>query len=453
MIRFTILLSGMLLSCGCVQQTLKTASSSVEDSVDYTMTASDIREANVVKTASERVTEPNSILTLRETLQLTLTHHPELKVYAYAIRAAEARALQAGLRPNPEFEVEMENLGGTGELSGTDAAETTLALSQLIELGDKAQKRKTVAAFETEVAGADYQVKKRVILSEGAKAFVEVLKAQETHRLSDQLLKLSEASFQTVRRRVEAGKDSPVEKNRASIELTNVKIAHRQAQMNLDTARKQLASFWSQEEPHFQEAVGQLREIEPLPPLKNVTQQLKQNPEYIRWESEIQKSRAALDLEHSKAIGDLSVGAGVRRYNATDDNAFVVGLSIPLPLFNRNQGGKKEAAYQLSMARQKQKAALRALLNDFNQTYQQCATAYHQALSLKNDVLPAAREMFNAAQEAYKQGKIDYMNVLDAQRTYFISQNEYVEILAAYHKAIMDMQRLIGQSIHAKSVQ
>ena len=223
--------------------------------------------------------------------------------------------------------------------------------------------------------------------------------------------------------------------------------------MNLNTARKQLASFWGQDVPGFQKVVGRLDQIEPLPTLENATQQLKQNPAYARWQTEIQKHQATLDLEHARAIGDLSVGAGVRRFNETDDNAFVVGLSIPLPLFDRNQGGKQEAAYQLSIARQEQKAAWRTLQNDFNQAYQEYANAYHQAVSLKTEVLPAAREMFNAAQEAYKQGKVDYMNVLDAQRTYFISQSEYLEILAAYHKAKMDMKRLIGQSVNGQFIQ
>ena len=107
MIRFTILLNGIILLCGCAQQTVKNSAPPVDHSIDSVPTASVIRETDVHETGTELVPEPNGVLTLRETLQLTLKHHPELKVYAYAIRAAEARTLQAGLRPNPEFEVEM----------------------------------------------------------------------------------------------------------------------------------------------------------------------------------------------------------------------------------------------------------------------------------------------------------------------------------------------------------
>ncbi len=163
-------------------------------------------------TQAPGIAEPTGVITLRKALALALMHNPELKVFSLETRAAQARELQAGLWPNPEIEVEVENVGGTGELRGFDAAETTIQLSQLIELGDKSQKRKKVASFEKELANLDYQNKRLEIFSEAAKAFILVLKAQEKLQLSNELLKLSAESFETVEKRVNAGKDSPVEK-------------------------------------------------------------------------------------------------------------------------------------------------------------------------------------------------------------------------------------------------
>src|SRR6187402_471561 len=80
-----------------------------------------------------------------EALQNTLENSPQLAVYPYEQRAAEARALQAGLRPNPELEMEVENVAGSGDYSGTQNAEYTLTLSQVIELGDKRQSRQALA--------------------------------------------------------------------------------------------------------------------------------------------------------------------------------------------------------------------------------------------------------------------------------------------------------------------
>lgn len=392
-------------------------------------------------------TEPNSVLTLRHALALTLIHNPELKVFSLETRAAEARQLQAGLWPNPEIGVEIENVGGTGELSGFDAAETTIQLSQLIELGGKSQKRKKIASFEKELAGLDYQNKKLEIFSEASKAFISVLKAQEKLRLSNELLKLSEESFETVGKRAKAGKDSPIEETRASVAHANIKISHRQARGDLEYARKKLASFWGLDEPLFEQAAGNLDIVEQLPVTENLISQLKVNPEYTRWKVEILKSQAVLDLEKSKAISDITIGGGVRRFNETDDNALVIGVSIPLPLFDRNQGAKQEAFYNLLKSREEQTAAWSKLWNEFNDVYRDFTNSYSQSISLKNEVLPAANKMFDAAARAYDEGKMDYLNVLDAQRTYFDVQNEYIESLAAYHIARTDIERFTGKKI------
>ncbi|MDH4202785.1 MAG: TolC family protein [Phycisphaerae bacterium] len=391
--------------------------------------------------------EPNGILTLGDVLALTLVHNPELNIFSLETRAAQARELQAGLWPNPEIGVEVENVGGTGELSGFDGAETTLQLSQLIELGDKSQKRKNVASFEKELANLDYQNKRLDVFSDAAKAFISVLKAQEKLQLSSELLKLSDESFQIVEKKVTAGKDSPVEKNRAAVALANTKMSYHEDRQNLDYARKQLASFWGQNEPLFERAAGDMENIGPLLTLENLTGRLKLNPEYTRWESEIKKNRAILDLEKSRAIGDITIGAGLRRFNESDDNAFVFGVSIPLPLSDRNQGAKQEAVYNLAKSREEKKAAWLKLQNEFNQTYREYANSFHQATSLKNEVLPAAIDMFNAATKGYEQGKIDYLNVLDAQRTLFSTKGEYVNALAECHIRKTELERLIGQTL------
>ena len=395
------------------------------------------------------VTEPNGALSLSRALGLTLRHNPKLKVFALEIRAAEARELQAGLGPNPEMEVEVEGVGGTGEARGFDAAETTIQLSQLIELGRKSQKRKMVAALEKELAGTDYRSQKREILSGAARAFVDVLRAQEKLDLSDELLLLSERSFETVEKRIKAGKDSPVEGNRAAIAQANMRISNRQAQRDLEYARKQLASFWGQDEPRFERAAGDLDHIEQVPALADLREQLKLNPAYTRWETEIKRDRAALDLEKAKALGDVTVAAGVRRFNETDDNDFVFGVSIPLPISDRNQGAKQEAAYNLAQSRVEREAAWVELLSEFNRTYQELVDSFSQATSLRNDVLPAAVEMFQAATRSYQEGKLDYLNMLDAQRTLFEVKNDYIDSLATYHGARTEIERLLGNQVEA----
>ncbi len=393
------------------------------------------------------ITEPNEVLTLRQVLALTLMHNPELKAFSLETRAAEARELQAGLWPNPSLDIGVDDVGGSGAMSGFDAAETTILLSQPIELGNKAQKRKKVASLEKDLSGWDYKAKRLEVLTEASKAYVELLSIQEKVKLLAELVDVSEKTFRSVSQRVEAGKDSPVEKTKASVAHLNVQLEYKQALQELETARKKAASFWGNEQAKFKRAEGQLEMVTEIPEIGDLQQKLLQNPQLGRWEKEIARDKAALELAKSGALPDISVGAGVKRFNETDDNAFVFGVSIPLPIFNRNQGGKREAVYNLSKSYQEQRAARIEVVNQFNQIYTDLSVSLNKVKGLKDSIVSAAREVFEASQIAYSEGKIDYLNVLDAQRTYFVSQREYFETLVSYHKAKTDMEGLIGQSI------
>ncbi|MCK5565919.1 MAG: TolC family protein [Planctomycetes bacterium] len=441
-----ILLMLSLLFAGCAEQNTSVLKQEISYSFNEHPEETASAPSNMPGPEITGITEPDDALTLGQVLALTLMNNPELKVFSLETRAAQARVLQAGLWPNPELEVEVENVGGSGEVSGFDASETTIVISQLIEMGNKSQKRKKIASFEKELAGIDHQDKKLEVFSGAATAFIAVLEAQEKLQLSNELLKLSEKSFDTVERRVSAGKDSPLEKTRASVALSNIRIQHSKTQRTLKYARKELASFWGQSKPLFEQATGNLNRVEQLPPLEDLIDQLKLNPQYSRWETEIKKSQAALDLEKSRATGDVTIGAGFRRSNETDDNTVVFGFSIPLMVSDRNQGAKREAVYNLAKSRQQQRAAWLKLLNEFNRTYHDFANSFSLATSLKNDVLPGAMKMFDAAARAYQEGKVDYLNVLDAQRTLFNVKNEYVESLAAYHTARTDIERFIGST-------
>src|SRR5437660_1513548 len=115
--------------------------------------------------------EPTAVLTLPQALALALLQNPELRAFAWEVRVAEARTLQAGLRPNPELGLDIENVAGTGAFQGGRSAETTLRLSQVIELGGKRARRLRVAALERDLAAWDYETKRVEVLTAVAQAF------------------------------------------------------------------------------------------------------------------------------------------------------------------------------------------------------------------------------------------------------------------------------------------
>jgi len=398
------------------------------------------------------IAEPTGDITLRQALALALMHNPELKSFSWDVRVSQARQLQASLRPNPEIEVEVEEVGGPGQRSGFDAAETTIQLSQLIELGDKRNKRIKLASLERELAGSDYEAKRLDVFTEVTRAFIEVLAAQHRLGLTEELLQLSEELVDTVTKRVEAGKDSPLEKTKAAVTYSNVKIQHRQAVQNLEFARKQLASTWAGKEPVFESVAGRLDSLSPIPSIDELADLTAQNPDITRWSLEIDKGKAALELEQSKAISDITLSGGLQRFNETDDNAIVFGISIPLPISDRNQAGKLAAAYNLAGAREKQRAAHIRIQMELVKSYRALSSAYTEAAELDKNVLRGAESVFEASKTGYTEGKLDYLNVLDAQRTLFKAKAQYIDALASYHTAKADVERLIGRPIDSESL-
>jgi outer membrane protein, heavy metal efflux system len=215
----------------------------------------------------------------------------------------------------------------------------------------------------------------------------------------------------------------------------------------METARKRLAATWGSSSPAFEKVVGEFDTVEPIPQQEQINKLVSRNPDIARWDTEIAKGRAAIKLKDANAIPDVTIGAGPRYFNETNSNAFVMGISMPIPLFNRNQGERLEARYNLSKAEEQRKAAQVKALTDLAQAYQELSSAYLSAAALKENALPGAQSAFNAAQEGYREGKFSYLQVLDAQRTFFEIKRQYITALADYHKAKANIERLIGDYV------
>lgn len=391
--------------------------------------------------------EPTGFITLRQALFLVLLKNPELLSFSWEVRAQEARMLQAGLPPNPAIDIEVENFGGSGDFRDLDAAETTISLSQLIELGGKRSKRKQIASLEHELANWDYLTKRADVLTEATKAFVNVLAAQKGLSLETELVGLAEKVFDSVTARVKAGKVSPVEETRAKVTYSTSKIALERAKRNLAASRKQLAVMWASQTPLFDKVEGQIDKIVPIPTAGQLEDLIFQNPDIARWATEMEQRRANVALEDAKKIPDPTISLGTRHFNENDDNAFVFLVSIPLPVFDRNQGARLEARRRIEKAKEEQKTVKIRVLNELAQAYQSLSSAYVEAKALKKEVLPDARAAFEASRKGYRLGKFDYMVLLDAQRTLFETRAEYLRALSQYHMALADVERLVGAGL------
>jgi cobalt-zinc-cadmium efflux system outer membrane protein len=409
------------------------------------ITSSFLPKADPPKKEVPEIVEPEGELTLRQALALTLMKNPELQMFSLEIRAAQARQLQAGLWPNPLLDVEVEDIGGSGESKRFDGAETTIQLKQLLELSRKSQKRRKVAAYNSTLAEWDLESKKLDIYTEVTKSFIDLLFIQKKRELSNELINNSQEIVATVEKRVKSGKDSPLELSKAKIMLAKSKIQHNEILKQHRYKKAALASYWGSEDAKYENVVGQFDNLTAAPAMSELRNLLKNNPDIGRWVIEIQKRNAEYRLARAKSIPDITLKGGAKFFNSDDSSALVFGLSIPLTVSDRNQGGRMEAIEQISKATVQKRAVYLAAWKELNRLYANLENARTKATILKTEILQAAGEILRGSKISYKMGKMNYLDLLDSQKTYFAAKNDYIDAVAEYHLTKTELDRIIGK--------
>lgn len=392
----------------------------------------------------EDFVEPTGAITLSQALAASLIQNPQLRAFSWEVRAREAQTLQAGLPPNPEISFKLEDFGGSGSVEGFDGTETTILLSQLIPLGGKLSKRRKVESLNTNLAQWDYETIRLNVLTQTALNYLNVLAAQNRLALELELVSLAEKVHTTVSELAREGEISPIQEKRSQVVLSQTKINLERSKRELEAAKKILSSSWGGNEPRFQKVTGNLDSISPIPSIEKLTELLSENPDIARWASEMEQREAKIKLEQANAIPDPFVSGGYRHISERNDNAFVVGLSIPIPILNRNQGAISEAQRRLKKAIEEQKNAEVIVNRALASTYETLSSSYQEVVLLKDNVLPEAESAYELIFEGYREGKFALLDVLVAQRTVFDARLQYIEALLSYHSSRTNVERLIG---------
>ena len=412
------------------------------------LTVATIASAGESSTNGVVVSEPTGPLTLRQALALALTGSPELAMFDYDIRIAEAAVLQASLLPNPEASLEAENIAGTGSRGGARAAERTLQLGQLIELAGKRRKRVAAARFNRELAEFDYEAKKREVFLNVHQAFIEVLAGQRGMAVNQEIVGLTESVLPDIRRRMEAGKTSPIELTRSNVAIATARIGLEQARRDMLGARHRLAAQWGSTKPRFSSAVGDLEESPALPSLESLTARLASNPRVARFPAQHAQREAALARERAEGVPDVTLRGGVRHFAEGDDTAFVLGASVPIPLFDRNQGNIQAAREQIGRTDAERAFVEAKISAELAEAYHAAVAAREQIELFREIVMPQSDEALKMTTEGYQAGRFSYLEFLDVQRSLVTARQQYVQALLAHQQAIARVESLTSGRAH-----
>jgi cobalt-zinc-cadmium efflux system outer membrane protein len=277
--------------------------------------------------------------------------------------------------------------------------------------------------------------------------FVLALSAQERLALADELIAIAEASVATVASQVSAGAVSPLEEGRARVALDRSRLERIQLTHELSAAKAELAATWGSTEVTFDSLRGRLEGVATPPPVASLVAAIDKTPDLARWASELEHRRASLELEEARSIPDVTIGLGVRRFNEDDSTGAVLAVSVPLPLFDRNQGSIAEARHRLTKTQAEQASAIATVRSALTRAYESLQAAHAEVTTLRDSIIPRAKSVYQGAKENHARGLFRYLEVLDAQRTLFELRSQYLEALAAYHIARAEVERLSGIDI------
>ncbi len=391
-------------------------------------------------------------LSLADATQRALAASPHIKASGAALEASKGEHQQAGALPNPELGVEAENVAGGGPYSGFDSAEVTLGVSQQIELGGKRSSRVNIAQQNMTLADMDNTAARLTLIRDVTVAYADVAAAEAQVTLAEEQKKLAEGILRNVAKRVEAARDPLIERSKAQVAMSTSTIALDKAQRELTVARKRLNSLLGEQSSDYVLDNEAFFNITEPPTSEALEKALAKNPDIARWQAAIARSEATLELEQANAVPDPRINVGVREFRETNDRAFVVGLSIPIPVFNANQGNIAKANAEVNRTGFEASQAKVTLGAEATRTSEELHSAYSQAKTLRDSILPAAKKAFVLAQEGYDVGRFPYLEVLDAQRTLYGAREQYHAALKEYHTKRAELERLTATHLPASEI-
>ncbi len=385
-------------------------------------------------------------ITLAEALELA-AHHPAQKAAGFDKKARQGALRQAALLPNPIFFAEFEEFGGSGDYAGNGAMSSRFGLNQEVLLGGKRGSRMALAG--SELHGAELQEKLQAVTLSGTVAdfFLKVALLQEGNQLAEENLAIARQSAAAISRRVQAGELAPMEETRMTVELARAETVSLQTGKQLESARFALASALGGDPALFETVHADLDPPAPPPGVTELLPLLEESPRYLLLANGEKSAAAALRLARSESWPDLEVGGGLQQFEETGDHAYFFEISVPLPLFDRNQGTRQEATAGIARAEAERRAGLLELQAEMVELVRQLQSASEQIRSMDTVVLPAAGVNYQTTHRAFLLGEAGSLELLEAQRTLLETKRERLELLGELFSARIALDTLLGRPL------
>jgi cobalt-zinc-cadmium efflux system outer membrane protein len=397
--------------------------------------------------AAEQLMPGGRAVALDEAVDRALDAAPALKARETRVEAAAAGVTQASALPNPTLDLELENAPGSGRFADFERNELTFGLRQRVEMGGKRSSRRAIAEAEREGAVLDHERARLDVVFEAKSAYFEVCAATLALAAADARLAAAKDVEAMAARRVRAARDPVTARLRAEIQTAEARTAREQALHDLHNAKRTLAVLWGDTNEDF--AVDTKVLAEAPPERKNVD--AASAPDVAAREAVARSAAAAAELERANASSDVTLGAGVRRFEEGGELAGVFSLSVPLAIFDGNEGNIARAAAEARAAELDVADARRRHEISLVKYEENAARSRTELETIRKDLLPRAREALAAARRGYDAGAFAYHEIAEARRILDDVVAREIAALRELHIAHAALDRLSGTNAPAKS--
>ena len=384
-------------------------------------------------------TAAGPVLTLEQTLALAEASAPSLEAAQAGVRATGAGRDVAGLRPNPTINGGLEYFGGSGQYRGLRSAEATVGVALPIELGGKRSARVGVANALGEQSRVALVIAAADIRLAVTQAYIEAVAADRRVTTAREQAGIAGEAARAAGIRVRAGRASPIEQQRADVLRINADASVERVQRLSDVARGNLAR-------RIGRPVTGALDLAWFDRVQGYGPSMPVSPggtlALSAARAEVATADAQVRLARSQRIPDVTVSAGARRIEQTNDMAAVVGLSIPIPLFNNGRASLTQATAQREQADAMRRAAELDAGQSIATAQAEVANAATTARTTSGPVMAAALESARIARIGYREGKFGQLDLLDAERTLSETRTAAIDALATYHDAKARLERL-----------
>ena len=385
-------------------------------------------------------------LSLDHAVYRALIQSLELKIADDNVNADRNLVRQARLMPNPSLYYEVEDWGGNNQWKGWDNRGERYFYSQLFETANKRILRTETAKFQFYASLVGYDVVKLILLNRLTKAFISVAAAQEMLKLTQDQASIAKKMLNIATKKVEAGKVSYIEQNKAQVAYSASIVSLQRAETNFKNSKKKLSILWSESYPDFEKVLFSFYDIISPDTFEKCLTDLSNQVEVVQSLYTYLNAKKNWKLQKANAVPDVTLQVGYKANYREKNQGLLAGISFPIPLFNRNQGNIGKAYYDMLKTGDQGKQLWLILETRLSIFYEELEQSYKEAREIKNSALPAAFKAFELAQIGYREGKFEYLEVLDAQRTLFDVRDRYIQVLSNYHSRRADIDYINSQT-------